>query len=341
MSNCIIGTSASESADPALLKQAHIGWIRQDFDIPFVDGVGGQLSDKYVRSKEQARRWVAQGFRMMGVSHGLGIGTYKPDATGQMAFHWQSELPDWYGEPGSDAFMANYQAVCRFLADDLRGIVDLWQIANELDIPLFVGPLSVTQAAKLLESGARGLKEGNPAALVGPNMGGIQRGYYLYGRLYRDASDVLDYVGIDGYLGTWEPGPPQLWSERIALLHELTGKPVLINEWGFASRGEVLREGELPSGAPLCQSRKWQFSWGDGHTPAGQAAFVREAFRAFAKQKAHLMGLFFYRWEDQSHCWQCGAPDCPIETAWGLVDLHGAPKPSFTAFREGVEMLVG
>jgi len=39
--------------------------------------------------------------------------------------------------------------------------------------------------------------------------------------------------------------------------------------------------------------------------------------------------------------WQCGSPDCPIETAWGLVDGEGKPKPSLTAFKEGVDRLVG
>jgi hypothetical protein len=53
------------------------------------------------------------------------------------------------------------------------------------------------------------------------------------------------------------------------------------------------------------------------------------------------MGVVFYRWEDQDKCWQCGSPDCPAETAWGLVDLHGRPKPAFEAFREGVSRLVG
>ncbi|NLF39828.1 hypothetical protein GX586_10305, partial [bacterium] len=179
MSEVIIGTSAHESADTALLRQAHIGWIRQGFGMPFADKVGGALSERYVKSKEQAQRWIAQGFKIMGVSHGIGIGTYVPDGAGGLKLQWKSSVPEWYGEPGSDRFIRTYRDVCAFLAADLRELVPLWQIANEFDIPQFFGPLDMAQAAKVLEEGARGLKQGNPHAIVGPNMGGILRGYYL------------------------------------------------------------------------------------------------------------------------------------------------------------------
>jgi len=90
-----------------------------------------------------------------------------------------------------------------------------------------------------------------------------------------------------------------------------------------------------------CPLRKRRHTWGPGHTPAGQAPFVRGTFEAFRSQRDALLGVFFYRWEDQEACWQCGSPDCPIETAWGLVDREGKPKASLTAFREGVDRLVG
>jgi len=63
------------------------------------------------------------------------------------------------------------------------------------------------------------------------------------------------------------------------------------------------------------------------------------ALAVFRRHRDKLLGQFFCRWEDQEACWQCGSPDCPIETAWGLVDLRGRPKPSFHAFRDGVAAL--
>ena len=51
------------------------------------------------------------------------------------------------------------------------------------------------------------------------------------------------------------------------------------------------------------------------------------------------MELSFTRVSQASPCPQCGKPDCPAETAWGLVDLAGKPKPSYFAFKDGVRRL--
>ncbi len=124
-------------------------------------------------------------------------------------------------------------------------------------------------------------------------------------------------------------------------MHGLTGAPIVVNEWGYASEGALMTEEELAQPGPNCQLRKWRHAWGPGHTPEGQAEFVRQAFEAFRAQRDVLAGVFFYRWEDQEQCWQCGSPDCPIETRWGLIDLKGNPKPAFYAFKEGVARLLG
>jgi hypothetical protein len=57
-----------------------------------------------------------------------------------------------------------------------------------------------------------------------------------------------------------------------------------------------------------------------------------------SRYREYLYGVFFYRWEDQAVCWQCGQPDCPVETCWGLVDENNRPKPSFFAWKAGIEM---
>ncbi len=118
-----------------------------------------------------------------------------------------------------------------------------------------------------------------------------------------------------------------------------TGAPVILNEWGFASAGGVMNEEERKSGLSVCQLGKWNFTWGPGHSPEGQAEFIRAAFKSLASRRGMLMGQFYFRWSDQPTCWQCGQPDCPAETAWGLVGKDGKPKPSYEAYREGVASL--
>jgi hypothetical protein len=339
MSDMVIGTSALATADADLIRQAGIGWVRQGFGFPFADRVGGQVTEAYRKARAQAQAWRAKGLKVMGVSPLPVSSRYEADEAGRLTLKWTPRLPEWCGPIGSPRYFQTCQAACEWLADDLRGIVPLWQIANELDIEMFAGPLNPRQACQYITAAARGLKAADPALLVGHNPAGAPAAYFLCGRLFGRDDCLLDYCGIDGYYGTWAPGGPDNWARRIAELHDLTGAKVLVNEWGFASAGEVMTEAEAARGGPNCQLRKWRHTWGPGHTPEGQAAFVREAFDAFGSQRDVLLGVFFYRWEDQQACWQCGSPDCPIETAWGLVDLQGRPKPSFDAFREGVKKL--
>jgi hypothetical protein len=93
------------------------------------------------------------------------------------------------------------------------------------------------------------------------------------------------------------------------------------------------------AGEITCSCHRWPHTWGAGHTPEGQAEFIRKAFEAFIRQRDRMLGQFFFRWSDQETCWQCGAADCPAETAWGVVDLEGRPKPGFHALKEGVRRL--
>jgi hypothetical protein len=338
MRDIFIGTSALPSANVDLMKQAGIGWLRHGF--PFPDRLGGELSERYVQAREAARQRSAQGFRLMGVSPGLGIGTMKEDEQGQLRMVWQGRTPPWMGQPGTPEFARHYRELCTFLASDLRGVVQMWQIANELEIPQFAGPLNMRQACDLVIQAAHGLKEGDPDLIVGANTGGSVRSYYLYGRLYADPRAPLDYCGVDQYYGTWQAGGPDTWRERLQELWDLTGLRVLINEWGYASAGGLQALEEQQVRAPICQTHKWRNAWGSGHTAEVQGEYVRVAHEILNEKRDILLGAFFYRWEDQDRCWQCGRADCPVETAWGLVDRQGQPKPAYHTFREGVRRLL-
>ena len=151
----------------------------------------------------------------------------------------------------------------------------------------------------------------------------------------------FDYVGIDAYYGTWDPGSPEDWDHKILELYELTGAKVLVNEWGYASAGGLLTEDEIRQNAPNCSFKKWKYAWKGVHTEEIQAEFVGRAIAAMQKRRDLLAGMFFYRWEDQATCWQCGKADCPVETAWGLVSQENQPKPAYYAFQAGVKALAG
>ncbi|MCC6444242.1 MAG: hypothetical protein IT210_12410 [Armatimonadetes bacterium] len=339
MSDLLYGVSAYPDADAGLMKEAGIEWVRLDFPFPFKEKAGGEPSEDYLRAREEARRQQEKGLKVMGVTPLHGIGIFRPDADGVMRMQWESFAPDWMGQPGTPRFNESYRKTCAFMGGDLRGTVRMWQVSNEQDIVQFAGPLSPRQACGFILSGAQGLKESDPFLTVGTNTAGSPLAYYLYGRLFAGPLRILDYCGVDGYYGTWAPGGPNAWGPRIAELFEMVQVKILVNEWGYASAGGLMTAEESASGAHVCQHKKWRYAWGEGHTPQGQGDFVREAFRSFLPHRDKLLGVFFYRWEDQESCWQCGAPDCPAETAWGLVDLQSRPKPSYHAFKKGVALL--
>ena len=70
-----------------------------------------------------------------------------------------------------------------------------------------------------------------------------------------------------------------------------------------------------------------------GHNPEDQGRFFEDMFdRIFSLP--FLCGSFVYCYSDSDACYICGQEDCPVETGWGLVDLHGNEKPAYYAVQK-------
>jgi hypothetical protein len=338
MAELMMGVVAPEpDADVTLMEEAGVEWIRLGCPVPFVDRVRGEVAERYARAREGYGRWADAGIKIMAVTPNPGVKRWEPGPAGKLELTWHRHLPEWFGELGSEQCLKAYEETCAFLAEDLRGLVQAWQIGNELDWHQFSGPLNPRQACDYILSGARGLKTSDPSLVIGHNPTGGPKSYFFYARLFGDG--LMDYCGIDRYYGSWQGGGPEDWNDQIEELFDLTQAPVFINEWGFASAGGVMTEEDRRAGASTCACHRWPHTWGEGHTPENQAEFVRRAFDAFIAQRDRMLGQLYFRWADQPTCWQCGKPDCPAETAWGLVDLEGRPKPSYFAYKDGVERL--
>jgi len=250
------------------------------------------------------------------------------------------------GDVGTKEALDSYGAACARQAVDLRGSVRAWQVANEVDLPGFMGACNLRQACETVLHGARALKQSDSTAAVGTNSAAFSNAYYLFGYLYGrpyegETGSPFDYCGDDGYYGSFQPGGPDRWVDRIAELHVLTGMKVLINEWGFHSEGDVMTPAELASGAHRgCELRKLPYSWAEGHTPEVQAEYIRAAFKAFRVHREKLLGVVFYNWQDEERCRYCGSLECPVTSRQGLVDLDGQPKPGYYTFADGVKELL-
>ena len=311
-----------------LIREAGLGWVRADVPFPWHTAMG-QLRPEYVAFRERAQTWARAGLRLMGIT---------PYPRG-----W--DVPE-AAAPGSPAFLDCYREACAFLARDLAALCPAWQVCNEMNLEMFRRPLDEPQALAYLQAGAAGLRAGDPQAQVGVNMAGFgAAAMRMYEALYGAAGAGLDYVGSDGYFGSWEAGGPDEWPAQIDRLTAVTGRPVVIQEYGYSSAGGVMTEAERAGGAGPHKLKKWAHGWtptgaAPAHTPEVQAAYAVRCLEIFAADP-RVRGVFWYCWSDHERCWQCGAPDCPCETAWGLVTTDEREKPAYGAYRDAVRRLFG
>ncbi|MBD3181492.1 hypothetical protein GF312_04315 [Candidatus Poribacteria bacterium] len=301
-----------------LMKEAGVQWLRADAPFPFEKETGNP-SKSFKNYAEKISQWSKAGFKVMGIT---------PYPRG-----WKLEA----GKPGSQDFLEIYEEACRYLASELKDTVQGWQISNELNLEMFRRPLTEAQAIEYAKYGGSGVKKGSPSALVGVNMAGFSdSALRMYAKLYPEDDKKeqveFNYVGTDGYFGSWSSGGPDSWHEKLKILYEKIRKPIIIQEFGYASAGEVMTPEERNSGKSPHELKKWAYDWRDGHTPEVQAEYLGETYKIF-KETPTVLGAIWYCWADQDRCWNCGAVDCPCETAWGLVDIDENPKPAYYVYK--------
>ena len=325
----ILGISASGNENYLLMKEAGIKWVRLYFHFPFEDMTGGKLSANFLNDLEAAKKIRQVGLRIMGSTPLAGSVGWDEKAEKPS---WQPEIPASAGSIDSNGYYETYEKACEELARQTRGVVDMWQVSNEMDVPIFRGPLTIQQAERFMTAGGRGVKKGNPEAKTDINPGGLESGERFFRDIYPNSDTPFDYAGIDGYFGSWQPGGPQDWVPVIEKIHEITGKPVLVNEWGYSSiegSGKALKK---KIGISVCDQQRWNNAWRKEHSPEEQAAYVQIAVKIFATYP-NVAGCFFYEWKDDAVCGHCGNKDCPAECGWGMVDIQGRPKPVYFAFK--------
>lgn len=199
------------------IKQANLEWIR--IDIPYPFDKDGYETEGYIGFKNRCRGYVEHGIKVMAVT------PYAPDYIANGA------------DPRTPEGEKNARATARFLVEDLKDLVAGYQVTNEMGIPRFTIPLTMDEAVAFI---AMHLEEMYPLrgdAIIGYNSAGPQAD--LHSKL-RPWHKYCDYVGIDIYLGCFfsAPGFMCLFTALTRYLYALTGKPVLIQEFGYLSGGK-------------------------------------------------------------------------------------------------------
>jgi hypothetical protein len=129
MAELMMGVVAPEpDADVTLMEEAGVEWIRLGCPVPFVDRVRGEVAERYARAREGYGRWADAGIKIMAVTPNPGVKRWEPGPAGKLELTWHRHLPEWFGELGSEQCLNTYEETCAWLADDLRGLVQAWQI---------------------------------------------------------------------------------------------------------------------------------------------------------------------------------------------------------------------
>ncbi|MCL2664549.1 MAG: hypothetical protein FWE82_02960 [Defluviitaleaceae bacterium] len=330
-------TPAHSDPNFALMKDMGVKWVRTGYPFPF-ENENGTVSERFKKADAVIDRYIAEGFGILCSFTGPGSVRYSAE-TGKTEYC--RAVPEYLGDPSEDRYSRLLFEAAEFLGEHTKKKITWWQIANEPDIDIFYGPLSEKENINYLLNATRGILKTNPEAKCGINLGYINNyARMLMREIYAVADSPFEYLGIDGYQGSWQMGGPQSWNAYIDETAKLSSKPIIINEWGFSSLqwGEKYTDPERKKhyNQDVCRHKHWYATWGRGHTPDEQARYISECLPIFIGHPC-VIGNFFFRWSDTETCWQCGEADCPAECAWGCVDCNQKPKPAYYALQEGIK----
>jgi len=332
--------------DPAerdldMIKEAGFNWLRMNLVFPWKDAMYGQLSEEYTKVRSQIEACSAKGFKIMPTTPGLGIYLFDHKLDKTM---WVDMWPDFIGRKGTEEYYENVKKTCEWLANDLNGLTGpLWCIMNEIDIETFHGDYSTEVAAETAYWSARGIVSADPDALCGINLSRYyEEGLKVADMAYREGHS-FGYIGDDQYFGSWQGDDVERWSYVIDKLHERYHLPVLANEWGYSSGGQVREkppeDEPIPAGLnSVCHVFGWHHEVSGGHTEEVQAKYIRRGLEIFA-ENPNVLGSFLFCWKDAKYCYHCGKELCPSECFWGIVDQELMPKPAYYAIKQAVKEL--
>ena len=210
--------------DYDLIKEGNIEWYRKD--IPFPYNADGTISKSYEDWKDECREYVKNGIRIFGVT----------------------PYPDDYIEYGLDPRdpenKEEIQKIAKFYIEDLKGIVGAFQVTNEMGIDRFTLPLTLDEAAEFIGMHLEAMYPVRGDAIIGYNLGGLSVVQLPFKMM--KYHQYCDYVGLDMYLGCFEPVLKNA-DQFITILNfvrKVTGKPIILCEFGYIGYGEPKTEEE-------------------------------------------------------------------------------------------------
>jgi len=183
---------------------------------------------------------------------------------------------------------------------------------------------SPTEFVEVLRSGFRGVKAGDPAAVV--VSGGISGNNADWvGRMYAAGGQQwFDVLGVHPYLDPADAPPDEPAENKVYRMTSVS-----------AVRAEMIQVGD--SGKPIWFT---EFGWTTstaaerpGVDEATQARYLRQSIAQIQTDYPYVAAAFWFTMRDRDD-------STPYENAFGLLRLDGMPKPAYQALQDTNEWLL-
>jgi len=198
-------------------KGAGLEWNRADVPFPF--DKDGNIRQDYVDWKARMQEFRDNGIKLMFVTP------------------YPREFMEHGGiDPRLPENEAKVKEIARFLIRDLKGLCGAIQVTNEMGVPRFTLPLTMDEAVRFIGMHLEAMYPHRGDTIIGYNSAGPQAD--LHSKL-RPWHKFCDYVSIDIYIGCffgvacWM----SMFDSMLRYLWSLTGKPIILAEFGYISGG--------------------------------------------------------------------------------------------------------
>ncbi len=211
------------SEDYEQVRNANIEWIRTDVPFPF--DKNGNVRKEYLERKEIFKIVKNNGLKIMAMT--------------AIPSHCIDLEIDPRTKEGKDI-------ICKaasFTVEDLQGLIDGIQVANEIGMPRFTVPLNMNEGIEFIGMQLEAMYNYRGDIIIGYNSAGPQADLHAGLKPYHK---FCDYVGLDMYLGCFFklPGFMFLFDVMARYLWAFTKKPILMQEFGYISNGKPKTKAE-------------------------------------------------------------------------------------------------
>ena len=197
------------------LKDASVEWVR--IDIPFPFNNDGSLSEAYINFKKRAKGYRDNGIKIMAVTP------------------YPSDFIEYGADIRTEQGTEKVREIARFLINDMQGFVNGFQVTNEMGIPRFTLPFTMSDAVKFIGVQLKEMYPYRKDIILGYNCAGPQADLHVGLKEYYG---YCDYIGIDIYMGCFFFGTMNMFDALLNYLWAMTKKPIIVQEFGYISGGK-------------------------------------------------------------------------------------------------------